>query len=84
MNRWVRMIVLLGGASCAVQAVAVEAANRQPSPRRLLVACMNKHMAASRTISYNEASALCKAQLKAAEPPLESNAQPKPVNGLGR
>jgi hypothetical protein len=83
MHRWVRMIVLMGGAGCAMQALAAEAVNRPPSPRRLLLACMTKHMAASRTISYNEASVLCKAQLKVAEPAVASSAA-KPANGLGR
>lgn len=84
MNRWVRMIVLMGGAGCAVQTLAVEPVNRPPSPRRLLVACMSKQMAASRTISYNEATALCKARLKAGEAALASTAQLKPAgSGLG-
>ncbi len=87
MNVRVRMMMLLGGACLAGQALSLETGPRPPSARRLLVACMTRQMAASRTISYNEATALCKAQLKAKEPApaLASSGQPKPaVGGLAR
>jgi hypothetical protein len=84
MNVRVRMMVLLGGACFAVQALALAAGPRPPSSRRVLLACMTKQMTVSRTISYNEATAVCKAQLKARDPALASSGQTKPLNGLGR
>jgi hypothetical protein len=56
--------------------------NRPVSPRRQLAACMNKQMSASRTISYNQATAVCKAQLKPKAAALASSIQPKQAGGL--
>jgi hypothetical protein len=79
MNFSLRMFMLIGGAYIAVQPIAVEAGDRPPpAARRLLMACMTRQMAASRTISYNEASAICKAQLqpKTGQPALASAGPP--------
>ena len=43
---------------------AADAASPTSPSRRQLSGCMTKQMTASRTISYNEASKVCKDQLK--------------------
>ena len=77
------LLALIGAAGVGIQALAVDL-NRPVSPRRQLAVCMNKQMSASRTISYNEATAVCKAQLKAKEPTLASSIQGKPTSGLAK
>jgi hypothetical protein len=77
------LFALIGAAGVSIQAVAVDL-NRAVSPRRQLTVCMNRQMSASRTISYNQATAVCKAQLKAKAPTLASSIQPKQANGLAR
>lgn len=56
-------------------------AARPPTAKRLLIACMTQHMSASKTVSYNEASRVCKAQLRSHDAALASSAV-KPVSGL--
>ncbi|MDP8984990.1 MAG: hypothetical protein M3N97_08080 [Pseudomonadota bacterium] len=56
-------------------------AARPPAPKRLLIACMTKHMSASKTLSYNEATRVCKAQLRSQDAALASSAV-KPMSGL--
>jgi hypothetical protein len=77
------LFALIGTAGISIQAMAVDL-NRPVSPRRLLTVCMNKQMSASRTISYNQATAVCKAQLKAKAPALASVIQPKQGSGLAK
>jgi hypothetical protein len=77
------LLVLIGAAGMSSQAVAVDQ-NRPVSPRRQLTVCMNRQMSASRTISYNQATAVCKAQLKAKAPTLASSIQPKQASGLAK
>src|SRR5260370_30955779 len=77
------LFVLIGAAEVSIQAMAVDP-NRPVSPRRQLTICMNKHMSASRTISYNESTAVCKAQLKVKAPTLASSIQSKPPSGLSK
>jgi hypothetical protein len=58
----------------AGQAVAVDGGQPALTKRQMLtqvIGCMKKRMAASRTISYNDAAKVCKDQLKA-----ESSSQP--------
>jgi hypothetical protein len=74
---------LIGAAGISIQAMAADL-NRPVSPRRQLTMCMNKQMSASKTISYNEATAVCKAQLKAKTPTLASSIQSKPASGLSK
>ena len=74
------LFLLIGVAAMNIQAVAVDL-NRPVPPRRQLAVCMNRQMSASRTISYNQATAVCKAQLKAKTPALAS-IQPKQASGL--
>jgi len=77
------LFALVGALGMTFQAMAVDP-NRAVSPRRQLTACMNKQMSASRTISYNQATVVCKAQLKAKAPTLASSIQPKQASGLAR
>jgi hypothetical protein len=74
---------LIGASAVSIQAVAVDL-NRPVSPRRQLTVCMNRQMSASRTISYNQATAVCKAQLKPKAPTLASSIQPKEASGLAK
>ncbi len=76
------LFVLIGAAGVSMQAMAVDP-NRPVSPRRQLAICMNKQMSASRTISYNEATAVCKAQLKVKAPTLASSIA-RPASGLSK
>lgn len=63
MNRALGLAVSICVASASSQTVAA-ALSRAQSAKRLLVVCMNREMSASKTISYNEATKLCKAQIK--------------------
>ena len=76
------LFVLIGAAGVSMQAMAVDP-NRPVSPRRQLAICMNKQMSASRTISYNEATAVCKAQLNVKAPTLASSIA-RPASGLSK
>jgi hypothetical protein len=83
-----RMKTLLAGATVlmSAHALADPSTNRPLSPRHQLVACMTRQMTVNRTLSYNDASKMCKAQLKSSSAALAS-AGTKPVgavNGLGR
>jgi hypothetical protein len=75
------LFALIGAVGMTCQAMAYDP-NRPVSPRRQLAACMNKQMSASRTISYNQATAVCKAQLKPKAAALASSIQPKQAGGL--
>jgi hypothetical protein len=80
------LFALVGAAGVAgvgIQALAADL-TRPVSPRRQLTICMNKQMSASRTISYNEATAVCKAQLKAKTPTLASSIQPGSTGGRAK
>jgi len=77
------LFALIGAAGIAFQAMAADP-NRPVSPRRQLTACMNRQMSASRTISYNQATAVCKAQSKPKAPALASSAPPKQASGLAK
>jgi hypothetical protein len=74
---------LIGACTVSIQAVAVDL-NRPVSSRRQLTVCMNRQMSASRTISYNQATAVCKAQFKPKAPTLASSIQPKQASGLAK
>jgi hypothetical protein len=54
------------------------------SHRQQLINCMNKRMSASRTISYNEATKVCKAQLLAAQSATLAAVSGKNAGGFGR
>jgi hypothetical protein len=78
-----RLFALICAAGVSIQAMAVDL-NRPVSPRRQLALCMNRQMSASRAISYNEATAVCKAQLKTKAPTLASSIPPKQASGLAK
>jgi hypothetical protein len=84
MNRAWQTIVMVSAASMSAQAFAVDSIGHAPSPKRLLIACMSKQMSASKTLSYNEATKLCKAQLKSQSATLASSTAVKPMSGLNR
>jgi hypothetical protein len=75
------LFALIGAAGMSLQAMALDP-QRSVSPRRQLTACMSRQMSVSRTISYNQAAAVCKAQLKPKGPTLASSIQPKQASGL--
>jgi hypothetical protein len=72
------LFVLIAAAGMSMQAMAIDP-SRPVSARRQLAACMNREMAASRTISYNQATAVCKLKVKA--PSLASSVPTKPAGG---
>jgi hypothetical protein len=76
-------LFVLIGVGMSMQAMAADP-NRALSQRRQLAACMNRQMAASRTISYNQATTVCKERLKVKAPTLASSVQAKPASGLSR
>jgi hypothetical protein len=51
-----------------------------PTNRRQMISCMTKQMAANKAISYNEATKLCKDQLKSQSGSVAINNAGKPVN----
>ncbi len=83
MTRWLRMLVASGAVLISAQAFS-NSISHPLSPKHQLIACMTKRMSASKTISYNEATKVCKEQLKAQTPTLASTAVSRPVSGLGR
>ena len=52
----------------AAPAIAQNEGGGQPSGKRPLVACMSKQMAASRTLSYNDAARLCRERARDPQP----------------
>lgn len=81
MNRRWAALAASGVALAATQASGNPA--RHPvSARHQLIACMTKEMTASKTISYNEATKLCRAQLKVEAPTLASTIAAKPSGVL--
>lgn len=62
-----------GGASAA------DAASHAPSSKRQLAMCMTKRMSDNRTLSYNDATKLCKEQLEAQRAPLTQSVLAKPM-----
>jgi hypothetical protein len=83
MTRALKLTAVVAAACFGSGAFAADAPGRAASPRRLLIACMNREMSASRTLSYNAAAALCKAHLKAADATLASAGARTP-GALGR
>jgi hypothetical protein len=75
MSRIMLAVIIIAAAvnAAGVATAATPSNTRSLSPRQQLNACMTKAMAASRTLSYNEASKMCKAQLKPNPPALASN-----------
>ena len=63
MNRIMALVAVLGLLG-SVAATAQDEGAGQLFGRRQMALCMNKQMAASRTLSYNEAARLCKERAK--------------------
>jgi hypothetical protein len=61
-------------------AMALTPASQAIVNRRLVSNCMSRQMAASRTLSYNEASKLCKDRIKSEADALSASNQAKPAN----
>jgi len=58
---------------------AADVASRPVSAKRQLVLCMTKRMSDSKTLSYNEATKLCKEQLEAQRVTLTTSVLAKPM-----
>jgi hypothetical protein len=72
MNRLLTAIAMAALLLVGAQAIAVDTLTKRQMLTQV-IGCMKKRMAASRTISYNEAAKVCKDQLKqtdSSSPPL--------------
>lgn len=69
----------MGSASVLHGALAAEVSSHPPSAKRQLVTCMTKRMSDSKSISYNDATKLCKGQLAAQRVILTTNVLAKPM-----
>jgi enoyl-CoA hydratase/carnithine racemase len=58
---------------------AADASSHPPSAKRQLIMCMTKRMSDSRTLSYNDATKLCKEQLQAQRATLAQSVMAKPM-----
>jgi hypothetical protein len=76
--------VMLAVTGSIAPSMAADSGNRPPSTRHQLMMCMTKRMSASKTISYNEATKVCKAQLKSQSATLASSGGGKAAGGLSR
>ncbi len=63
MNRGHGIFVLMSMISAGSQALAASPPMHPPSAKRLLIACMTREMSSSRTLSYNDATKMCKTQV---------------------
>ena len=60
-------------------AVAADASTRPLSAKRQMILCMTKRMSDSKTLSYNDATKLCKEQLEAQRVTLAQSVIAKPM-----
>jgi hypothetical protein len=72
-------MALMGLVGLADGASAADAGSRAASAKRQLIMCMTKRMSDSRTLSYNEASKLCKEQLEAQRVTVAQSVVAKPM-----
>jgi hypothetical protein len=88
---WVRgsvtmSVIMVGLATVSVVLMSARAAadpaSHPASARHQLMACMTKHMSASKTLSYNEATRVCKAQMKSQSATLASGTGVKSAGGM--
>jgi hypothetical protein len=78
---WLSVGVVLGAALLyGSEAMATSTESQSVIARRQLSACMTKQMQASRTLSYNEATKLCKERLKSQTDGLTARNEGKPAN----
>jgi len=79
--QWSSVGAVLGALLLAgTHAMAASPLSQASINRRLLSECMSKQMTASKTISYNEASRVCKSQLKSQNLALSARNVIKPAN----
>ena len=72
-------IVVMGLGLAAAGARAAEVNSRPVSAKRQLVLCMSKRMSDSKSLSYNDATKLCKEQLEAQRVTLTTSVLAKPM-----
>jgi hypothetical protein len=65
--------ILLGAALAAAQPSMAQPESAAVLAKQQLIQCMNKRMAASKTVSYNEAMRLCKESQQPPKDTLASN-----------
>jgi len=65
-------------------AAFADSTSHSATARHQLSACMTKRMAASRTLSYNDAAKTCKAELSTNPPALASAVPAKPAGPMDR
>jgi hypothetical protein len=75
------MITAAGVMLLGMQALAADLPGQAKNSRRQIVECVIKRMSANKTVSYNEATKVCKERLKPQNDDLASNTPIKPVNG---
>lgn len=81
MNRVLTVIATAGVMLVGAQAIAVDSAGQSRIPRRQMMDCMMKRMSSDKSLSYNEATKVCKDLLRTQNDKLASNTPIKPVNG---
>ena len=79
------MIRQIAAASALFMAMAVHAqvgksASRIPTVKRQVSDCMTKHMAVSRSLSYNAAITLCKAEVRSQHAAMAAGVPAKPLS----
>ncbi len=79
------MIRQIAAASALFMAVGVNAqvgkpASRIPTVKRQVSDCMTKHMAVSRSLSYNAAFTLCKAEVRSQHAAMAAGVPSKPLS----
>jgi hypothetical protein len=79
MNRTLAIIAMTGTILMGSPAPAVNSMSPSALVRRQLAVCMTKHMSADRTLSYNEATKMCKDQLKSRTDTMAAANVTKPV-----
>jgi hypothetical protein len=78
---WLSKGVVLGAALLTgSEALAAAAISQSVLARRQLSVCMTKQMLASRTLSYYDATKLCKERLKSQADALTARNEGKPAN----
>jgi len=80
MYRLSKGVVLGAALLTGSEALAAAAISQSVLARRQLSVCMTKQMLASRTLSYYEATKLCKERLKSQADALTARNEGKPAN----
>ena len=81
--RWIRLAacgaLAMGLGLAAHDGLAADLNSRPVSVKRQLVICMTKRMSDSKTLSYNDATKLCKEQLAAQRVTMTTSVLAKPM-----